>query len=167
MKKSAVAVFFFCFSFVLAAQEFRSPAGAFVMTFSLLADGTPTYRLSYKGSEVIKQSKLGLQLKADSLSLLNGFAVADAKTSSFDESWTPVWGEAKSYRNHYNEMAVTLTQQKADRFIIIRFRLFDDGLGFRYEFPQQKKLGHFIVKEERTQFAMTGDYTAYWISTLR
>lgn len=133
------------------------------MAFSLLADGSPTYRLSYKGNEVIKQSKLGLQLKNDSLSLLNGFAVADTKTSSFDETWTPVWGEVKTVRNHYNEMAVTLKQKRADRNILIRFRLFDDGLGFRYEFPQQKNLGHFIVKEERTQFAMTGDHTAYWI----
>lgn len=133
------------------------------MTFSLLADGTPTYRLSYKGKEVLKQSKLGLQLKNDSLSLLNGFVVSDTKTSFFDETWQPVWGEAKSYRNHYNELAVTLNQKRADRFIIIRFRLFDDGLGFRYEFPQQQNLGHFVIKEERTQFAMTGDHTAYWI----
>lgn len=163
MKKIAIVCLSLCLAFVTYAQEVKSPNGNFTMTFSLLADGTPSYRLSYKGAEVIKPSKLGLQLKNDSLSLLNGFTVADTKTSTFDETWTPVWGEVKTIRNHYNEIAVTLAQKKADRNILIRFRLFNDGLGFRYEFPQQKNLGHFIVKEERTQFAMTGDHTAYWI----
>lgn len=100
MKKYASLLFFVCFGFITVAQELRSPAGAFTMTFSLLADGTPTYRLSYKGQEVIKQSGLGLQLKADSLSLLAGFTVTDTKTSSFDETWKPVWGEARSYRDN-------------------------------------------------------------------
>ncbi|WP_373730116.1 glycoside hydrolase family 97 protein, partial [Bacteroides heparinolyticus] len=118
--------------------------------------------LFYKGKSVINPSKLGLELKNDS-GLMNGFTLANASTSTFDETWQPVWGEVKYIRNHYNELVVTLNQKVQDRNMIIRFRLFNDGLGFRYEFPLQKNLNYFIVKEERTQFAMTGDHTAFWI----
>ena len=145
------------------AQQLKSPEGTFVMEFSLLNDGTPSYNLKYKNKEVIKSSKLGLELKDDTKSLLNDFAVVDTKTATFDESWKPVWGEVNQIRNHYNELAVTLNQKGTDRQIIIRFRLFDDGLGFRYEFPTQKNLTYFVIKEERTQFAMAGDHTAFWI----
>ena len=145
------------------AQQLKSPNEKFVMTFSLQNDGTPSYSLNYKGKAVVKPSKLGLELKNDEKSLLNDFAVIDTKTSTFDENWKPVWGEVASIRNHYNELAVTLNQKGTDRQIIIRFRLFDDGLGFRYEFPSQKNLTYFVIKEERTQFAMTGDHTAFWI----
>lgn len=159
----------FAFFFLLAicttsiAQQIKSPEGNFIMEFSLLKDGTPTYSLNYKNKEVIKPSKLGLELKNDKKSLLNDFVVVDRKTSTFDETWQPVWGEVNKIRNHYNELAVTLNQKETDRKIIIRFRLFADGLGFRYEFPAQKNLTYFIVKEEKTQFAMTGDHTAFWI----
>jgi hypothetical protein len=95
--------------------------------------------------------------------LLNDFTIADSNISTFDETWKPVWGEENKIRNHYNELAVTLNQKETDRQIVIRFRLFDDGLGFRYEFPQQKNLVYFVIKEEKTQFAMTGDHTAFWI----
>jgi len=110
------------------------------MTFSLLSDGTPTYTLAYKNKAVVKTSKLGLELKNDKTSLLNAFSIADVKTSTFDETWKPVWGEVAQVRNHYNELAVTLYQKVTDRTIIIRFRMFDEGLGFRYEFPAQKIL---------------------------
>lgn len=146
------------------AQELKSPDGKFTMTFSLLSDGTPSYTLTYKTKVVIKPSKLGLELKNDKQSLLKGFTIADTKLGSFDETWSPVWGEVKTIRNHYNEMAITLHQQASDRQLLIRFRLFDDGLGFRYEFPLQKNLVYFVIKEERTQFAMTGDHTAFWIA---
>jgi hypothetical protein len=145
------------------AQQLKSPNEAFTMDFSLQNDGTPTYALKYKNKEVIKTSKLGLVLKNDEKSLLNDFTVVDTKTATFDESWKPVWGEVAEIRNHYNELAVTLNQKGTDRQIIIRFRLFDEGLGFRYEFPSQKNLAHFVIKEERTQFAMAGDHTAFWI----
>lgn len=164
------------------AQELRSPNGKFVMVFSLQSDGTPVYNLTYKGKLVIKSSKLGLELKSEEAktkesaqadmkkksanpkaSLFDNFTIANTKTATFDESWNPVWGEVKTIRNHYNELAVTLNQKGIDRQMIIRFRLFDDGLGFRYEFPQQKNLTYFIIKEERTQFAMTGNHTAFWI----
>ncbi|MFV5694240.1 glycoside hydrolase family 97 protein [Flavobacterium sp. LB3P122] len=145
------------------AQQLKSPNGKFVMEFSLQNDGTPTYSLNYKGKAVVKSSKLGLELKNDKKSLLNDFTVIESKTATFDENWKPVWGEVASIRNHYNELAVTLNQKEADRHIVIRFRLFDDGLGFRYEFPSQKNLTYFVIKEERTQFAMTGDHTAFWI----
>lgn len=159
----------FCLSVCIAlfasanAQTLQSPGGNFKMYFALESDGTPTYTLSYKGIVVIKPSKLGLELKNDKQSLLNGFEIIKTDTSSFDETWKPVWGEVASIRNHYNEMAVILHQKESDRQIIIRFRLFDDGLGFRYEFPSQKNLIYFTIKEERTQFAMTGDHTAFWI----
>lgn len=146
------------------AQELKSPNGNFTMNFSLLNDGTPTYKLSYKNKEVIKPSKLGLELKNDKKSLLNDFIVSNSKTATFDETWKPVWGEVAQIRNHYNELAVTLNQKLTDRTIVIRFRLFDEGLGFRYEFPEQKNLVYFVIKEERTQFAMAGNHTAYWIS---
>ncbi|RXM45457.1 glycoside hydrolase family 97 protein [Flavobacterium sp. YO64] len=133
------------------------------MHFSLEADGTPVYKLTYKGKDVIKTSKLGFNLKNDNKSLLNDFKIEDTKASSFDENWKPVWGEVASIRNNYNELAVSLSQKETDRKMIIRFRLFDDGLGFRYEFPQQNNLIYFTIKEERTQFAMAGDHTAYWI----
>ncbi len=145
------------------SQQLKSPNGKFVMEFSLQNDGTPSYSLNYKGKAVVKPSKLGLELKNDKKSLLNDFTVIDTKTATFDENWKPVWGEVASIRNHYNELAVTLNQKGTDRQIVIRFRLFDDGLGFRYEFPSQKNLTYFVIKEERTQFAMTGDHTAFWI----
>jgi hypothetical protein len=143
------------------AQQLKSPNEAFTMDFSLQNDGTPTYALKYKSKEVIKTSKLGLTLKNDEKSLLNDFTVVDTKTTTFDESWKPVWGEVAEIRNHYNELAITLNQKETDRQIIIRFRLFDEGLGFRYEFPSQENLAHFVIKEERTQFAMAGDHTAF------
>ncbi|OXA79836.1 Glycosyl-hydrolase 97 C-terminal, oligomerisation [Flavobacterium aquidurense] len=153
----------FAFSSIANAQQLKSPEGKFVMEFSLQNDGTPTYSLKYKNKEVVKTSKLGLELKDDKKSLLNDFTVIDTKTTTFDETWKPVWGEVDNIRNHYNELAVTLNQKGTDRQIIIRFRLFDDGLGFRYEFPTQKNLTYFVIKEERTQFAMAGDHTAFWI----
>jgi hypothetical protein len=145
------------------SQQLKSPNGKFLMEFSLQNDGTPSYNLNYKNKAVVKPSKLGLELKNDKKSLLNDFTVVDTKATTFDENWKPVWGEVASIRNHYNELAVTLNQKETDRQIVIRFRLFDDGLGFRYEFPSQKNLTYFVIKEERTQFAMTGDHTAFWI----
>ena len=146
------------------AQELKSPNGEFSMAFSLLQDGTPTYELSYKNKSIIKSSKLGFELKNDKYSLLNGFVITNSKTVTFDETWKPVWGEVAQIRNHYNELAITLNQKLTDRILVLRFRLFDDGLGFRYEFPEQKNLVYFVIKEEKTQFAMTGNHTAYWIS---
>ncbi|RKS15687.1 glycoside hydrolase family 97 protein [Flavobacterium sp. 120] len=145
------------------SQQLKSPNGKFVMEFTLQNDGTPSYSLNYKNKAVVKPSKLGLELKNDKKSLLNDFTVVDSKATTFDENWQPVWGEVASIRNHYNELAVTLNQKETDRKILIRFRLFDDGLGFRYEFPSQKNLTYFVIKEERSQFAMTGDHTAFWI----
>ncbi|MFC5681885.1 glycoside hydrolase family 97 protein [Flavobacterium sp. MAHUQ-51] len=145
------------------AQQLKSPNQKLQMEFSLLKDGTPSYSLNYKGKPVIKSSKLGLELKNDEKSLLNSFAIVDTKTSTFDEVWKPVWGEVASIRNHYNELAVTLNQDGTNRQMIIRFRLFDEGLGFRYEFPLQKNLTYFVIKEEKSQFAMNGDHTAFWI----
>jgi hypothetical protein len=134
------------------------------MTFSLQTDGTPTYQLQYKGKVVIKPSALGLELKNDTKSLRNDFTVTNTETASHNSTWEPVWGEVKTIRNQYNELSATLTQKVTDRQMIIRFRLFDEGLGFRYEFPTQKNLVYFVIKEERTQFAMTGDHMAFWIA---
>ena len=152
----------FCMAGVVRAERLTSPNGQLRMEFTVNGQGEPVYELYYKEKVVIKPSKLGLELKDDP-GLMNGFTLADVKTSTFDETWQPVWGEEKEIRNHYNEMAVTLNQQAQNRHIIIRFRLFDDGLGFRYEFPLQKNLNYFVIKEEHTQFAMTGDHTAFWI----
>ncbi|MGL5112246.1 MAG: glycoside hydrolase family 97 N-terminal domain-containing protein, partial [Flavobacterium sp.] len=164
MKHFLFSAFLFCIGMTsLQAQQLQSPDKQLVMTFSLLADGTPSYTLSYKGKVVIKPSTLGLELKNDKKSLLNDFEITNTKTSTFDEIWKPVWGEVASIRNQYNEMAVTLNQKDTQRQMVVRFRMFNEGLGFRYEFPLQKNLSHFIIKEEKTQFAMTGDHTAFWI----
>ena len=159
----ALAFLCLCFLWQLAqAEEIKSPNGKLTLQFSLQNDGVPTYHLTYKGRDVIKTSKLGFDLK-NAPALTSGFAVAEAKRRTFDESWQPVWGEVKTIRNHYNELALTLTQAATARTMRVRFRLFDDGLGFRYEFPKQDKLTHFVVKEERTQFALAGDHKAFWL----
>ena len=148
---------------MVQAQEISSPDKNLSLKFELNDAGAPTYQLKYKKKDVIKTSKLGLETK-DVSSFLTGFTVAKTEQSSADESWNPVWGEQKTIRNHYNELLVTLTQKaEKDRLIRIRFRLFDDGLGFRYEFPEQDNLNYFIIKEERTEFAMAGDHKAFWL----
>jgi glucan 1,4-alpha-glucosidase len=163
-------------------QELKSPNGNFVMDFSLSKDGKPTYQLKYKGKDVVKPSHLGFEFKSkpkdmdfavqervederakDLANFISGFTIVDTKTSTFDETWKPVWGEVDKIRNNFNELAVTVSQPKTDRQMIIRFRMFNDGLGFRYEFPEQKNLKYFVVKEEHSQFAMAGDHTAFWI----
>ena len=149
-------------SSVAMAESITSPNGLLKLNVSVNEKGEPVYELSYKGKEVIKPSKLGLELKDDP-GLMDGFTLSDAKTSSFDETWEPVWGEVKQIRNNYNELAITLDQKAQDRKMVIRFRLYNDGLGFRYEFPQQKNLNYFVIKEEHSQFAMAGDHTAFWI----
>ncbi|MFA6831278.1 MAG: glycoside hydrolase family 97 protein [Bacteroidaceae bacterium] len=146
-----------------AQQVVTSPDGHLSMTFSLMADGTPQYKLDYKEKIVIKPSKLGFELDAPNKDLLNGFVVKDVARTAYDNTWTPVWGETKTIRNHYNELAVVLNQTATDRNLTIRFRVFDDGMGFRYEFARQPNLKEFVIKEERSQFAMNGDITAFWI----
>ncbi|MEN9919588.1 MAG: hypothetical protein RL662_2024 [Bacteroidota bacterium] len=176
----------FCLAIgITKAQDLKSPDGNLTLSFKIQAGGVPTYSLVYKGKDVIKPSKLGLELfKEDGsssfdnfspkqgegdptfdpkTSLYNGFSVLNTNTTSFDETWQPVWGEYKNIRNNYNELAVTLDQKNTDRQMVIRFRLFNDGLGFRYEFPQQKNLVYFVIKEERSQFAMAGDHRTFWI----
>ena len=139
-----------------------SPSGQLKLTFELTDEGKPVYQLTYKGKTVIKPSTLGLEL-VKKPHLTDGFEIAGTDTASFDETWQPVWGEVKSIRNHYNELLVKLKQTATGRLMNLRFRIYDEGLGFRYEFPQQKKLTYFVVKEEHTQFAMTGNHTAWWI----
>ena len=163
MNKLFTALFLFASSIILQAQELASPDKNLQLKFSLTSDGTPTYQLNYKNKAVIKTSKLGIETK-DVPSFLNGFTVAKAENATFDETWSPVWGEQKSIRNNYNELLVTLAQKSVkNRQIRIRFRLFNDGLGFRYEFPEQENLAYFIIKEEKTEFAMAGDHKAFWL----
>jgi len=149
-------------SYLAVAQQIQSPDGQLSLTFEVKA-GVPYYSLNYKDKVVVKPSSLGLELFNDQLGLMNGFTLAKSETSTFDETWKPVWGEYKQIRNNYNELAVTLNQDKASRHIIIRFRLFNDGLGFRYEFPEQPNLSYMVIKEEHTHFAMNGDHKAFWI----
>lgn len=155
-----------------SAQTVTSPNGNVKLTFSLSETGQPTYEMTYKDKAVIKPSHLGLELAKDKhaskgeqeTDLMDGFKVTNTQTSTFDETWKPVWGETATIRNHYNELQVNLRQEAADRDIIIRFRVYDDGIGLRYEFPQQESLNYFLIKEEHTQFAMAGDHTAWWIA---
>lgn len=143
------------------ADVVTSPNGIVSIDFQL-KNGIPTYKVDYKGKPVIKESRLGLELR-DGKNLMDGFEQLNATTSTFDETWQPVWGEVKEIRNHYNELLAELKQPSTDHYMNIRFRVYDDGVGFRYEFPQQKNLVYFVIKEEHSQFAMTGDHTAWWI----
>lgn len=173
-----------CCALALHAQKLVSPDGNLVMNFSLNNAGAPVYELLYKDKAVIKPSTLGLELKKEDANkktdfewterndkdlldaktnLMTGFKIANTETSTFDETWKSVWGEESQIRNHYNELEVTLNQPSNDRCMVLRFRLFNDGLGFRYEFPQQKNLNYFVIKEEHSQFAMAGDHIAFWI----
>ena len=184
IKKSFALMAMCGFAFCASAQKLTSPDGNLVMNFSLNEQGAPVYDLTFKEKTVIKPSTLGLELKREDpekktdfewtemkdkagvdkrANLMTGFKIKDTRTSTFDETWRPVWGEESEIRNHYNELEVTLDQPMNNRYIVIRFRLFNDGLGLRYEFPQQQNLNYFVIKEEHTQFAMSGDHTAYWI----
>lgn len=157
------------FSLLAAATTVKSPSGTVALTFTL--DGTrPAYSMTYKGRDVIRQSHLGLLLAKDKHAsrgldeqdLIDGFEITSQDTASFDETWRPVWGETATIRNHYNELAVALRQPKTSRQIIIRFRVYDDGIGLRYEFPAQQELNYFLIKEEKTEFRMAGDHMAWW-----
>ncbi len=165
-------------SFFINAQSLKSPDGKFEMNFQLKS-GIPYYNLKYQGKTVVEDSKLGLRLLRDGdiqfaseiekkdqkgKDLDNGFTKIAEKFDSKNETWNPVLGEKKSYINHYNEMAVTLNQEANDRHIIVKFRLFNDGLGFRYEFPEQKNLNYFIIKEEDTEIDLPADMKTWWIA---
>lgn len=163
----------------------KSPDSNLEMKFFLSAeDGRPFYSLKYKGQDVILPSEMGFKLrgvlKAQKIeynedgsisktdwnpeqSLYDHFQLLDTSTSSFSEVWEPVWGEESQIENTYNELLVCLKQDWSGRCMNIRFRLFDDGLGFRYEFPEQDAMSYFVINDELTQFALTGDHTAWWI----
>lgn len=173
MKKISLilSIFLFALPSIMMGQTVKSPNGKVSVTFSLEQNGVPTYEMTYKGKTVIKPSHLGLELAKDKhaskgleeTNLMDGFTKTNYKVSTFDETWTPVWGETKTIRNNYNELEVDLRQESSNRNITIRFRVYDCGMGLRYEFPQQKDLNYFIIKEEHTQFAMTGDHIAFWL----
>ena len=184
MKKIILALTLVCFALTGRSQELASPNGQLKLQFSIDAQGRPTYALQYKGLDVVRPSHLGIELKqedpnkaqdfefktradasklAQKADLMTGFKAVRHETTSADETWKPVWGEESEIRNHYNELMVELQQPMNDRMMRIRFRLFDDGLGFRYEFPEQPNLTYFVIKEERTQFVMAGDHTAWWL----
>ena len=144
------------------AIEQKSPNGNIVLNVELNAKGTPEYQVTYKGRPVIKPSTLGIEL-AEENSLMDQFRINKTSTSSFDETWQPIWGETRDILNRYNELLLEMEKPSNGRYMNLRFRVYDDGIGFRYEFPQQKYLNYFVVKAEHTQFAMTGDHTAWWI----
>ena len=165
-------------------ETLKSPDGNLEMTFTLSEDGTPLYSLRHGDKDVVLDSRLGYLLRGDlygntpenymqesyyTVDFCSGFAVVNTATAAFDQTWEPVWGEESKIRNHYNELAVTLEKKNfkgkegADVQMVVRFRLYDDGLGFRYEFPQQKNLKYFVVVDELTQFRMAGDHKAFWI----
>jgi hypothetical protein len=147
----------------LYAQVLQSPDQQVRLQFSLGTKGEPTYTLRRKGQAVIQPSRLGFYLKNYEIKLLDDFVITDSTRTSLDETWAPVWGEESQIRNQYNELLIGLIQKSTGRKINIRFRAFNEGIGFRYEFPAQDKLGYFVIQEEQTQFAMTGDHTAFWI----
>lgn len=164
----------------IATETLKSPDGNLEMRFELTEGGAPRYSLDYKGKSTILPSGLGFEFRGEKPQLVfgaeiekgkdgtpvqfhEGFVMENAERGTFDETWEPVWGEESEIRNHYNELAVTLRQTASDRVMTIRFRLYNDGLGFRYEFPEQKNLQYFVITNELTQFAMAGDHKAFWI----
>lgn len=149
-------------AFTAGAEAVTSPGGVVRAEFSLTGEGIPTYQVFYRNIPVVLPSTLGLELNG-SPDLMDGFEIVNTSTASFDETWEPVWGETSHIRNHYNELLVELRQVSTDRLMNIRFRVYDEGVGFRYEFPQQKNLVYFVIKDEHTRFAMAGDHTAWWI----
>ena len=173
MKKTNIALIGLLMGWasIANAQTVKSPNGNVAVTFSLTGNGVPTYEMTYKGKAVVKPSHLGLELAKNKhaskgmneTSLMDGFEKTATKTTTFDETWKPVWGETATIRNHYNELEVDLNQPSSKRNIVIRFRVYDDGMGLRYEFPQQPELNYFVIKDEHTQFAMAGDHTAWWL----
>ena len=185
MKRILLSAALICIALGAMAQKVTSPDGKMELSFSL-DNGRPTYTLRVDGKTVVAPSHLGYQLKKENgekstdfdwkpsratdkeasrkADFFSDFTLEKFENNSFDETWKPVWGEESSIRNHYNELLVQLKQTKNNRFLNIRFRLFDDGLGFRYEFPDQKDLTYFVVAEELTEFAMTGNHTAWWVA---
>ena len=180
MKKLVLTLFAMFVALTVMAEQLTSPDGNLVMTFRLAEGGKPTYSLTYKGKEVVKPSALGFEFVDNAYrtyghydqvvsrpvySMREGFSQKGSETATFDETWAPVWGENSKIRNHYNELLVKLCRDERGFLLNIRFRLYNDGLGFRYEFPAQKskKLAYFVIKEEYTEFAMAGDHMAYWI----
>lgn len=164
MKYRVISIFLLVLAWTIShAQSISSPGGKLVLSFSLQREGEPTYRLTFGNKAVVQTSRLGIALK-DLPPFDKGFVIAAQDTLTYDETWEPVWGEVRQIRNRYRELAVTLEQPAhRHRRMIIRFRLYDDGLGFRYEFPLQRNLDYFTVSDELTQFALTGDHTAFWI----
>ncbi|MGH9902738.1 MAG: glycoside hydrolase family 97 N-terminal domain-containing protein, partial [Pyrinomonadaceae bacterium] len=163
MKKVALVLLWWLLSHNAFAQEIQSPNGKLSLSFGLTSSGEPTYQLSLGGKPVVQKSRLGVELKGRP-AFTEGFAAVKVDTSRTDETWEPVWGEVKRIRNRYSELAVTLKQAAfKNRRMVIRFRLFDDGLGFRYEFPAQDDLKHLIVSDEKTEFNLTGDHRAFWM----
>ena len=185
MKRTLLSAALICIALGAMAQKVTSPDGKMELSFSL-DNGRPTYTLRVDGKTVVAPSHLGYQLKKENgekstdfdwkpsratdkeasrkADFFSDFTLEKFENNSFDETWKPVWGEESSIRNHYNELLVQLKQTKNNRFLNIRFRLFNDGLGFRYEFPDQKDLTYFVVAEELTEFAMTGNHTAWWVA---
>nr|WP_240898991.1 glycoside hydrolase family 97 N-terminal domain-containing protein [Sphingobacterium sp. SGL-16] len=180
MKRLLITLSILLCVFCVKAQELLSPSGNFKLEFNLNEQGTPIYQLSYKGKEVIKPSKLGLELTTNlkkkviedsdyatltyhTNSLYDNFTLIKSSKSSFNETWKPVWGEESVIKNQYNELFIELNQSGSNRKVNLRFRLFDDGLGFRYEFPLQNEMKYLVIKDEKTEFALTGDHTAWWI----
>ena len=156
-----IVCLFVLFALNMQAGQVSSPNGDIKVNFELKGS-VPTYSVTFKGKTVVNPSRLGYYLD-NGEDLLDGFTVLEEATSSFQETWVPVWGENKSIYNHYNQLVVSLHQAATDRYMNIAFRVYDEGFGLRYEFPQKGKLNYFVVKEERTEFAMTGDHIAYWI----
>ncbi|QKG58759.1 glycoside hydrolase family 97 protein [Hymenobacter sp. BRD128] len=145
------------------AQTIHSPSGKLALRFSLSAAGEPTYQLSYGAKPVLKPSRLGVLVKGQP-GFEQGLTVARVDSSQHDDTWTPVWGETKTIRNHYRELAVTVQQAAAPRRrMVLRFRVFDDGLGFRYEWAAQPGFTYFVVSGERTEFNLPADHKAFWI----
>lgn len=161
MRKLHLLVFLISI-FSIEAQNVSSPSKTISLSFKLSSDGKPTYSVSYKTKPILKESTLGIAIK-ESKSLEANFRIDSIGQKSFNETWQPVLGEQSNIKNSYNEMTIALSQPSTDRRINIIFRVFDEGIAFRYEFPKQKNLNYFIISDEKSQFNLAGNHKTFWI----
>ena len=144
------------------AQQIKSPNGELALSVKLSNEGEIVYKLSFKDETIISESKLGIDL-LNQPGLIKDFEILESNISEFSEEWSPVLGEVETIINHYNQLYITLRQKETKRTIVLTFRLFNDGLGFRYEFPEQENLKYFVIKDELTEFNLTGNHKTFWI----
>lgn len=160
MRKLSLLVLFFCT--ISNAQNIASPSKNLILSFQLTKEGTPRYSVQYKNRTIVSESNLGIKLK-ETTSLDANFKIDSIGQKSVNEIWHPVLGEQSNVKNNYNQLKVSLSQTTTNRRLNIIFKVYDEGVAFRYEFPKQSNLNYFIISDEKTEFNLTGNHKTFWI----